>query len=65
MVYREDLAGLELFSREYPEAELYCVSTNSKPYTVSLLTGKEVLVVPFQEAIARVFEGNRLGLLKV
>ena len=58
MVYREDLAGLELFSREYPEAELYCVSTNSKPYTVSLLTGKEVQVVPFQEAIARVFEGN-------
>ena len=58
IVYREDLAGLELFSNEYPDAELYCISTNPKGYGVTLLSGREVQVVPFQESGARILGGG-------
>jgi predicted AAA+ superfamily ATPase len=58
IVYREDLAGLELFSSEYPDAELYCISTNPKGYGVTLLSGREVQVVPFQESGARILGGG-------
>ena len=34
-VAKEDLAGLAFFASEYPEAKLYCVSTNAKPYQVT------------------------------
>ena len=55
LVYSEDLKGLELFSKEYPECKLYCVSTNNKSFTVELSSGKEVEVLHFADSIERIF----------
>lgn len=55
VVHREDLSGLELFSQEYPDSRLYCISTNEKPYRIELNNGKEVLVLSFEEGIQAVF----------
>jgi uncharacterized protein len=54
VVHREDLNGLELFSAEYPEAKLYCVSTNIRPYSVELRRGQRVEVIPYQQAAREV-----------
>jgi predicted AAA+ superfamily ATPase len=59
MVAKEDLAGLELFSKEYPQSEIYCVSTNSQAYSVRLNSGCNVLVLPFQEAISTIISPAR------
>jgi predicted AAA+ superfamily ATPase len=53
-VCREDLPGLELFGNEYPKSELYCLSTNSNPYSITLLSGKKVAVLPYEEGILTV-----------
>jgi uncharacterized protein len=53
-VQREDLGGLQLFCKEYPQSKLYCVSTNAKPYTVELNSGKSVAVLPFQEGVSSI-----------
>jgi predicted AAA+ superfamily ATPase len=53
-VFREDLRGLELFSTENPESKLYCISTNTKAYSVELASGKTVLVLPYQEAVTEI-----------
>jgi len=54
LVQREDLKGLELFSHEYPNASLYCISTNEKDYTLELLSGKKVRVVSYDRGISEV-----------
>lgn len=54
MVAKEDLGGLELFSNEYPQSEIYCIATNSQFYSVELNSGRKVLVVPFSEAISTI-----------
>jgi predicted AAA+ superfamily ATPase len=53
-VHRQDLAGLELFSKEYPESALYCISTNAKPYNLELASGKSVLVLPYLQGISEI-----------
>jgi predicted AAA+ superfamily ATPase len=53
-VHKEDLAGLELFSKEYPKADLYCLSTNTKPHSIELSTGKNVKILPFQDGIVSI-----------
>lgn len=55
-VYREDFEGMEIFSREYPESRLYCISTNDKPYTLRLKSGKDVHVLSYQQGIAQVLQ---------
>jgi predicted AAA+ superfamily ATPase len=55
-VYKEDLSGLELFSSEYPDCQLYCISTNEKPYTVTLGSGREVIVLNYEEGIRKIFK---------
>jgi predicted AAA+ superfamily ATPase len=55
-ITREDLPGLELFSSEYPDSELFCLSTNSKPYSITLGSGKQVKVLPFEEGILAVLK---------
>lgn len=57
-VSREDLPGLELFGTEYPKSELFCLSTNSKPYSITLLSGKKVVVLPYEEGILNILGVN-------
>jgi uncharacterized protein len=58
-VFAEDLSGLELFNSEYPQSPLYCITTCSKPYTVSLRSGVKVEVLPFQEGVIRILGINQ------
>lgn len=55
-IYAEDLPGLEIFSNDYPNAKLYCVCTADKAKTIKLSNGKEVLVIPYLEAIDTILE---------
>ncbi len=55
-VYREDLRGLELFSSENPDSKLYCISTNTKAYTVELASGKKVFVLPYQDGPSEILK---------
>jgi uncharacterized protein len=50
MVSKEDLAGLLLFSTEYPTAPLFCITTADKRYSVALANGAQVTVLPYQDA---------------
>lgn len=59
-VYSQDLSGLEIFGKEYPESTLYCISTNSKPFTVALPSKREVLVLPYQEGIQHILNLHNL-----
>jgi len=45
LVHREDLSGLALFAREYPESDLYCPSLNEKEDELDILPGRIVHVV--------------------
>ncbi len=60
-VYREDLSGLDLFSLEYPESRLYCISTNDKAYTVNLASGKSVHVLSYQKGISEILGIRGIG----
>ena len=53
-IYKEDLSGLELFGEEYPESELFCISTNRKPYSIEFKSGKRVSVLPYQPGILEI-----------
>ena len=55
IIHREDLAGLELFSSEYPDASLYCIATVNKSFDITLRNGRSVLVLPYRQSIEKVF----------
>lgn len=51
IVKPEDLSGLALFAKEYPQSTLYCLSTNEKSYPIELAQGNLVQVVNYAEGI--------------
>lgn len=53
-VFSQDLQGLSLFAAEYPGSRLYCISTNSKAYEVTLNSGENVRVLPYYSGIAEI-----------
>lgn len=53
-VFSQDLQGLAIFATEYPDSDLYCISTNEKPYEVTLAAGQIVKVLPNYEGISEI-----------
>jgi predicted AAA+ superfamily ATPase len=64
-LHRTDLPGLELFSNEYPDSELYCISTNDKEYTIELASGKSVRVLSYRKGIAEILGVNDMSGLSL